>query len=344
MRLGIIGLAGSGKSTIFRALTGTKPDGTQKGYRIATVQVPDKRVDRLAELFRPEKTVKVHLEYLLPSFTQVYSPELRSDESYWNDVRPCDALIHVVRNFVQAGGPPTNPRQDFIRLETDMMFADLVVVEKRLERLELDRKRGKEISPDELALLEACRGMLGEQRPLREEPELAKAPLLRGYTFLSAKPVLVLFNNDDEDPNFPAWEEPPELVSPLVVRGKLEMELSELADEEVLDFMAAYEIDSSAVDRVIQHSCTVVGLVTFFTVIHKEVRAWMVPEGTDALNAAGVIHSDMQRGFIRAEVLAYDDLTASGSYHQAKKDGRVRLEGKNYLVQDGDIIQFHFNI
>lgn len=344
MRLGMIGLGGSGKSTIFQALTGTKLDWAQKGHRIATVQVPDKRVERLAELFKPEKTVRVHLEYLLPSPTQAYSPEGRSDESYWNDIRPCDALIHVVRNFVQAGGAPSTPREDFIKLETDMMFADLVVVEKRLERLELDKKRGKEISPDERALLDACHVMLEGQRPLRDDPELAHAPVLRGFTFLSAKPVLVLFNNSDEDPDYPPWEEPPSLVSPLVVRGKLEMELSELSHEEALEFMAAYEIESSAVDRVIQHSCTVLGLVAFFTVIHKEVRAWMVPEGTDALNAAGVIHSDMQRGFIRAEVLAYDDLTASGSYQQAKKEGRVRLEGKNYLVQDGDIIQFHFNV
>jgi ribosome-binding ATPase YchF (GTP1/OBG family) len=122
------------------------------------------------------------------------------------------------------------------------------------------------------------------------------------------------------------------------------MELAELADEEVEEFLEAYDIDRSAMERVIQHSCNVLGLVAFFTVIHKEVRAWMVPQGTKALDAAGVIHSDMQRGFIRAEVLAYDDLMGTGTYQQAKKEGRVRLEGKDYVVQDGDIIQFHFNV
>jgi len=345
MKLGIIGLQGSGKSTVFQALTGSKlEEASQKGNRIATVTVPDDRVAYLGKLFKPDKTVLPQLEYLLPFGTHGYGLDGRRDESFWNEVRPCDALIQVVRNFKQPGGEIAHPRNDFIKLETDMVFADLVVVEKRIERLDLDKKRGKGISAEERKLLDACLETLEGERPLREDPELAKAPLLKGYTFLSAKPVLVLFNNDDEDMGYPSWEEPPALVNPLVVRGKLEMELAELTDEEAAEFLAAYEIDGSTVERVIQHSCSLLGLVTFFTVIHKEVRAWMVPQGMNALDAAGVIHSDMQRGFIRAEVLAHDDLTAMGSYQQAKKEGRVRLEGKNYIVQDGDIIQFHFNV
>jgi ribosome-binding ATPase YchF (GTP1/OBG family) len=225
-----------------------------------------------------------------------------------------------------------------------MIFADLVVVEKRIERLDLDKKRGKEISAEERTLLEACLQMLEAQRPLRDDPEIATAHLLKGYALLSAKPFLIIFNNDDEDENPPPWEEPPKRFNSCVVRGKLEMELADLTPEEAAEFMTAYHVKSSAMDRVIQHSCSVLALIAFFTVVHKEVRSWMVPHGTTALDAAEVIHSDMKRGFIRAEVLAYDDLLAAGTYPQAKKEGKVRLEGKTYIVQDGDIMTFRFGV
>ncbi len=339
MRLGIIGLPGSGKSTIFQALT-----RSNKGHRIAAVRVPDERVDVLNRLFKPDKTVYARIEYLLPSGTRAYSQDGRSDESFWSEVRPCDALIHVVRNFHRPGGETPHPRDDFLRLETDMIFADLVVVEKRIERLDLDKKRGKKVNAEELLMLSACLRMLEAQRPLRNDTELAVAPLLKGYTFLSAKPVLVLFNNGDEDESPPPWEEPPELHNPLVVRGELEMELAGLPPEEAAEFLTAYHIKDSAVERVIRHSCSVLGLIRFFTVANNEVRCWLIPKETTAIDAAEVIHSDMKRGFIRAEVLAYDDLSSAGTYQEAKKEGKVRLEGKAYTVQDGDIINFHFNV
>jgi hypothetical protein len=345
MRLGIIGLPSSGKSTIFQALTRSRPEEpTHKGHRIVTVQVTDQRVDALSRLFKPDKTVHARLEYSLPSSTKAYSPDGRIDESFWNEVRPCDALIHVVRNFQPPGGEAPHPRDDFVKLETDMIFADLVVVEKRIERLDLDKKRGKEISLEEHQLLEACLRTFEEQRSLRDDPELATAHLLKGFTLLSAKPVLVVFNNNDEDEGLPPWEGPPIPNNRLVVRGKLEMELAALPPEEAAEFLAAYHIKSSAMDRVIQHSCTTLGLIAFFTMVHNEVRSWLIPKETMALDAAGVIHSDMQKGFIRAEVLAYDELMAAGTYQQAKKEGKTRLEGKTYLVQDGDIINFHFNV
>jgi GTP-binding protein YchF len=345
MRLGIVGLAGSGKSTIFQALTRSRSEqGTQKGHRIATVQVRDPRVESLSRLFKPDKTVYARLEYLLPSGTKPYTPNGHGDEGLWNEVRPCDALIHVVRNFHQPGGEEPHPRDDFLKLETDMVFADLVVVERRIERLDQDKKRGKEINDEEQQLLEACLQTLEAQKPLRDDSQLATAHLLKGYTFLSAKPLLVLFNNNDEDEILPTWEGPPELSHPLVIRGKLEMELSELSPEEAAEFFSAYQIKAPATDRVIQYSCDVLGLISFFTVIHNEVRSWMVPEGTSAPDAAEVVHSDMKKGFIRAEVVAHKDLVAAGSYQEAKKEGKVRLEGKTYIVQDGDIITFHFNI
>jgi GTP-binding protein YchF len=345
MRLGIIGLPASGKATIFQALTQSKPEQwAKKGPLIATVQVPDGRVDTLSKLFKPKKTVYAHLEYLLPHGETAYDHSGKGAEALWNEVRPCDALVHVVRNFQQPGGEAPHPREDLLKLETDMIFSDLVVVEKRIERINLDRKRGQEISHEELELLQACLKALEDENPLRDYPELAFAPLLKGYTLLSARPVLTVFNNDEQDENLPQWQEPPTLANALAVRGKLEMELAELSPDDAAEFLTAYHVESPARERVIQHSCHLLGLISFFTVVHEEVRCWLIPRDTTALDAAGVIHSDMKKGFIRAEVLAYDDLIAAGSYQQAKKEAKVGLEGKDCIVQDGDVIYFRFNV
>ncbi len=345
MRLGIIGLPASGKATIFQVLTQSKPEQwAKKGPLIGTVRVPDGRVDTLSKLFKPKKTVYAHLEYLLPHGETAYGHGGKGAEVMWNEVRPCDALGHIVGNFHQSGGETPHPREDLLKLETEMIFADLVVVEKRIERMNLDRKRGQEISHEEQELLQACLKVLEDEKPLRDYPELASAPLLRGYALLSAKPVLAVFNNDEQDEHLPQWQAPPELTNALVVRGKLEMELAELSPEDAAEFFTAYHVESLATERLIQHSCNLLGLVSFFTVVHDEVRCWLIPKDTTALDGAGIIHSDMKKGFIRAEVLAYDDLIAAGGYQQAKKDAKVRLEGKDYIVRDGDVIYFRFNV
>ena len=345
LNLGIIGLPGSGTSTLFQILTRSTSEQTAKrGALIGTVQVPDRRVDTLTELFKPKKTVYAHLEYLLPQAEKAYGIDGKGGETFWNDVRPCNALVHVVRNFHLLGGDAPRPRDDLVKIEGDMIVADLVVVEKRIESIHLDRKRGRKTNDEELALLDECLKVLEDERPLRDHRELALAPLLKGYTLLSAKPVLTIFNNDDEDETLPPWEEPPTPAKALVVRGKLETELAELSPEEVDEFLEAYHVKGSAAERVVRHSCDLLGLISFFTVVHDEVRCWMISEGTTALDAAGVIHSDMKQGFIRAEVLAFDDLAATGSYQQAKKEAKVRLEGKDYVVQDGDVIYFRFNV
>ncbi len=341
----MIGLPGSGTSTIFQLLTQVRnEERAQKGALIGTVQVPDRRVDTLSELFKPKKTVYAHMEYLLPEAEGAYGLDGKGTESFWSDVRPCDALIHVVRNFHLPGGDAPSPRDDLLKIEGDMLVADLVVVEKRIQNIELDRKRGKQINDQELRLLEECLKVLGDESPLRDHPELALAPLLKGYALLSAKLVLTLFNNDDEDETLPPWVEPPKLSRALVVRGRLESELAQLPAEEAAEFSTAYHVEGSAVDRTVRHSCDLLGLISFFTVVHDEVHAWLVRNGVNALDAAGVIHSDMKKGFIRAEVLAYEDLTAAGTYQQAKRDAKVRLEGKEYVVQDGDVIYFRFNV
>jgi GTP-binding protein YchF len=348
MKLGIIGLPGAGKSTIFAALTGARgEDSTQKGprtdQRIGTVRVVDERVDFLAGLFKPKKTTFAQVEYLLPSQVPGAVPS-KSENLIWAEIRVCDALIHVVRNFLASGGVAPEAEPDFWRVEEEMILNDLAVTEKRIERIEMDSRRGNKPNEEEIALLRRCKELLEQGRPLRLDKELADAPLLRGFTFLSGKPQLVILNNDEDDESMPDWKTTPERVERTVVRGRLEMEIASMPPEEAIEFQEEYHIQESALDRVIRNSYELLNLISFFTVLHDEVRAWTIPGGTPALEAAGTVHSDMKKGFIRAEVVSLEHLRVSGSVAEARKSGHVHLEGKEYIVQDGDIIQFRFNV
>lgn len=349
MKLGIIGLPQAGKATIFDALTGARGEGPQqKGgrsdNRIGTVRVADERVDHLSNLYRPKKTTYARVEYLLPSSAGGATSPAMPDSGFWSQARACDALIHVVRNFRGTMGIPPTSEADFKRIEEEMIINDLAVVEKKIERLDLDAKRGKKDEEGLRELIDACRVLLEENRPLRSDLELALSPELRGFTFLSAKPRLLIINNDDEDELFPSWSSPPEPAEVLVVRGSLEKEVASLPPEEAEEFMTAYHIETSALDRVIRSSYELLDLISFFTVGEDEVRAWTISRGTTALEAAGVIHSDIQQGFIRGEVISFEELKRLGSLQEAKKAGQVRLEGKEYVVRDGDIVHFRFNV
>jgi ribosome-binding ATPase YchF (GTP1/OBG family) len=233
---------------------------------------------------------------------------------------------------------------DYRSLDQDLIFEDLIVVERRLERLALDQKRGKKPDPEELNLLERCQESLENEHPLRETGELAAAHKLRGFAFLSAKPQLALFNNADEDDRLPDLTDGPAKADAMVIRGKLEQELARMSPEEAAEFQSEFGVAAAAADRIIQRSYALLGLISFFTVGDDEVRAWTIRRGTPALDAAEVIHSDIKKGFIRAEVLAYKDFLATGSHAEARKQGTVRLEGKHYAVCDGDIINFRFNV
>jgi GTP-binding protein YchF len=341
MKLGVIGLPRCGKSTIFDALTKNIAGPEHKGEsRIAAIQVPDNRLDALSQMYKPPKTIYAQVEYFLPG----YKKDSPKDQSIWTSVRNCDALIHVVRNHAGYGFEKQSPYKDFMQLDQELLLTDLVVTEKRLERIELDRKRGTKMDKDEHALLIDCRKTLENEIPLRKRPDLSSAPELRGFTFLSAKPTLVLFNNEDDSDRLPDIKDLTSKETCLVVRGKLEQELAQMSAEEAAEFLAEFNIPASAMDRVIQKSYELLDLISFFTVISNEVRSWTIKRGTPALDAAEVIHTDMKRGFIRAEVVSFRDLIAAGNYTEAKKRGTVRLEGKAYEVQDGDIIQFRFNI
>ena len=341
MKLGIIGLPRAGKSTLFDALTKNITGTEHKGEeRIATIHVPDDRVDALSRMFKPQKTIYAQVEYFLPGF-KTDSPR---EQSIWISVRDCDALLHVIRNHTAYGFEKQSPLDDFIKLDQELILADLMVVEKRLERIDLDEKRGKKMDQEEKALLIQCRQTLEKEIPLRKKSDLSSAPKLRGFTFLSAKPVLVLFNNEDDDDRMPDIKNLTAEEACQVVRGKLEQELAQMPPEESAEFLSEFNIPASAMDRIIRQSYAFLNLISFFTTISNEVRAWTIKKGTQALDAAEVIHSDMKKGFIRAEVVSFQDLMDAGSYAEAKKRGTVRLEGKTYEVQDGDIVQFRFNI
>ncbi|KPJ97267.1 MAG: GTP-binding protein [Desulfobacterales bacterium SG8_35] len=345
MKLGIIGLPGAGKATLFEALTKIVTDEASRKPedRLGTIRVPDERVERLSAMYNPKKTIFAQVEYLLP-FMPMQKPGQKGDETAWTAVRTCDALIHVVRNFKGFGEEPATPLDDFARINEEMIFADLLVVEKRLERLGLDQKRGRKADPEELRLLAECKELLEKEQALRQNPELAAAPQLRGFTFLSGKPMLILFNNGDEKEEMPEIGDALTGEKCLAIRGRLEHELAQMDEDEAREYQAEFNISTSAMDRMISLSYELLGLISFFTVGPDEVKAWTIKRDTLAVDAAEVIHSDIKKGFIRAEVVAYNDLMEAGSYKDARQKGTVRLEGKTYAVQDGDIIEFRFNV
>jgi hypothetical protein len=269
---------------------------------------------------------------------------MKKDINVWTPVRDCDALIHIVRNFSGYGLEAPAPYKDFISIDQELILADLVTVEKRIERIETDKKRGKKTDQEELTLLNSCLESLGKEIPLRKITEVASAQVLKGFAFVSGKPMLVLFNNSDDDAQFPDVKDLLTREECMVIRGKLEQELSRMSTEEASVFLSEYGIKESARERVIKKSYELLGLISFFTVGEDEVRAWTIKKDTKALDAAEVIHSDIKKGFIRAEVVSFKDLMDAGNYHEARKRGTVRLEGKTYSVQDGDIINFRFNV
>ncbi|MDL2226885.1 DUF933 domain-containing protein [Deltaproteobacteria bacterium OttesenSCG-928-M10] len=256
-------------------------------------------------------------------------------------MRETEVLLLVIRNFPQEGLDAPNPAKEIADLESELIVSDYLVVEKRLERMAEEVKRGKKNDPEELELLTRAKEELEANRPLRHDPVYARSPKLRGFAFLSAKPLLAVLNNGDDD------DRAVDLGGPwpsVVVRGRLEEELAGLEPEEAAEFLAEYNLAESASARVIRQVYDLMGLISFFTVGEDECRAWTIGGGETALEAAGAIHSDIQKGFIRAEVVAYEDFAQAGGMNEVKKKGAFRLEGKTYVVADGDIVHFRFNV
>ncbi|HEU5205512.1 MAG TPA: redox-regulated ATPase YchF [Candidatus Limnocylindrales bacterium] len=366
MQIAIVGLTGSGKTTVFNTLTrGHAETGGYGGVtmNVGVVKVPDERLGRLAEIFRPKKIVHADVTYVdLPAPPPSTEGHVGTEElpaEHLARLRDSDALLHVVRAFEDPSHPhpesSVDPARDLERLDLEFILADLSMTDRRLERLSTSGRHGtqaeRESNEREERILRRLKEALEAGTPIRDvelEPEDEKQ--IRGFRFLSQKPVLVLLNVGEND-----LAAAPELVSSIAgsyrhdkalvdaLSARIEMELGELEPDEAAVFMEELGIAESGLDRVIGLSYRLLGLVSFLTAGPDEVRAWPIVDGSSAVDAAGVIHTDLAKGFIRAETVAYEDLLELGSMAEAKKAGRLRSEGKTYRVRDGDVIEILFS-
>jgi ribosome-binding ATPase len=362
MQVTIVGLPGSGKTTAFNALTGGHAEtgafsGSRAAPNVSVVKVPDERVDRLAALFNPKKSVYADVTYVDVAIPAGAAREGTINPDVLALVRNADALLHVARAFEDpALGVAADPWRDVDELDLEFTVADLSVIEKRLERLKTQGRHGSQAERDqaqrEEELLKRLEPHLSEGRPLRsfgltDDEEL----LLRGYRFLTQKPVLVVLNVDEgrlpevaalESSGRDRYGEPQTDVAALA--GKIEAEIGELPEEDARLFMDDLGIAEPSRGRVIRLTYDLLGLFSFYTAGEDECRAWTIRRGSTAVDAAGAIHSDLARGFIRAEVIGVDDLLAAGSTAEARKRGILRQEGKTYVVQPDDVLQILFNV
>jgi hypothetical protein len=356
MRLGIIGLPQSGKTTIFNALTRGDLPVTMSGGRFevhtAVVDVSDPRVDRLTEMFKPEKKVYAKVTYADIAGLEGEPAKAGIAGQLLNQLTQMDGFVHVVRCFENASVPHPSgnidPARDIASMDGEFLLNDLISIERKLERLGEERRKGggrdKTVIDREMQLFERMKDALAQDMPLRDvEMSDEDEKTLSGFGFLTRKPILILLNLSDAQPA-PAIEYP-HLSSQVVgLQGKLEMELAQLPPDEAEMFMGEYGIEELGLSRVIHLSYNLMGLQSFFTVGEDEVRAWTIRRGASAVEGAGVIHTDLQKGFIRAEVVSYQDLMALGGMAEARSRGKLRLEGKEYIVQDGDIMHIRFHV
>jgi GTP-binding protein YchF len=365
MQLGIIGLARSGKTTVFNAVTrGTAQVGAYSSSaqpNVGVVNVPDERVDRLAALYKPKKTTYATIQYVdFPAAGESFGKGEGPAGKFINELGRMDALIHVVRAFEDDSVPhpevTLDVERDIATMDLELAFADLASIEKRLQRIEAEMRSIKAGERDVLLrtkdVLARLKAGLEADVPIREQglgEEDTKA--LEGSQFLTATPMLVIVNIGDSDlPRRAELEERyrEQLRRPqrdvAVFDGRFEMELNELSEEEAAEFRESAGVTESGMAGAIRLSYHLLGLISFLTAGPDECRAWTIPEGSTAPEAAGKIHSDLRRGFIRAEVVRFEDLMAAGSEAEARKRGLLRTEGKQYVVHDGDVLNILFNV
>lgn len=360
MRLGIIGLPNSGKTTIFNALTGSsypaEPFSSgQLEVHTAVVNVPDMRVRHLSEVYHPRK-----ITYASVTYTDIGGLDKGVGEGglsgpMRNELQQVDGFLHVIRAFendeVLHPQESIDPVRDLETMDSEFLLLDLIAVENRLARLEEERKKGKVDrvqNAKETALMERLHAQLENEGPLRDL-ELAddEIKLIRGYGFLTLKPVLVIFNTGENDPDPAANLAYNHQRSTVVtLKGRLEADIAQLDDPgDVAMFLAEYGLEQPSRERVLRLSYDLLGIQAFFTYGEDEVRAWPIPRNASAVTAAGTIHTDLARGFIRAEVVGYDDfITAGSDMNAVKAAGKMRLEGKDYRVRDGDLMVIRFNV
>jgi GTP-binding protein YchF len=355
MRLGIIGLPQSGKTTLFNALTrGTQPTGATGRIEVhtAVVDVPDPRVDRLTDMFKPKKKIYTKVTYSDIAGLDGSASKAGISGTLLNQLSQMDGFIEVVRCFEDENLPhpsgSIDPLRDILAMDSEFVLNDLIAIERKLERLAEERKKGagrdKAVIEREIELFTRLQAALNEETPLRDvEIGAEEEKMMAGFGFLSRKPLLVVLNlaEGQRAPEIAYAHKHTQLVA---LQGRLEMDIAQLSPEEAELFLQEYGIEEPSLNKMIRLSYDLLGLQSFFTAGEDECRAWTVRRGALAPEAAGVIHTDLQKGFIRAEVVAYDDLMALGSMAAAKSHGKLRLEGKEYPVKDGDILNIRFNI
>ncbi|MBN1344019.1 MAG: redox-regulated ATPase YchF [Phycisphaerae bacterium] len=354
MKVALIGMPGSGKTTLFSAVTGHEPSPAHMGQeQMAVVKVPDPRLQVLADIYKPERIVPATLDFVDFPGVGLTSPQAQSDfRRHAANIRGCDALVVVLRAFESDAIPPyrdrIDPVADLDELRTEFIFADLEVAANRIERL---RKQITKPTPTqeqdkrELALLERCHETLENERPLSSDVRSEEERnAVKSYAFLTLKPLIVAVNVAESDVGKPLALQCDDAAASLALSAEIEAEIAQLDPDDRPEFMADLGITEPALDSLVHACYQALGLVSFLTVGDDEVRAWTIPAGTPAVEAAGKIHTDIARGFIRAETVTYDDLIAAGDIKTAKTAGNVRLEGKTYVVKDGDVINFRFNI
>ena len=350
MKVGLTGFSRAGKTTLYNALTGLSATvggfETRHEAAMAVVKVPDPRVDALSEIVHPKD--KKYAEVTFLDFPPSQERKAALENQSVVQLREVDAMAQVVRAFDDPlADEPAAPVRDLNAFQAELILADLAVIEKRMERIrkEASKDRGREMD-----LLARCQSTLEEERPLRGLEFLPEErTLLSGFAFLSEKPLLVVYNSDES-----ALQEPlpadvseyaqTENLTVVPVCGKLEMEIAQLEADERAEFLSELGLSETARDRFIRHAYAHLRLMSFFTAGPMEVRAWTITRETAAVNAAGKIHSDIERGFIRAEVISYDDYIEHRGETGCRSAGRLRLEGKDYRVQDGDVMHIRFNV
>ena len=359
MKITIIGLSNSGKTTVFNALTGLHIETavyptTSGDPHLGVVKVPDERVERLSEIFKPKKIAYATIEYM--DFLGITKGDIKQNRKVFDLIKDADAIVHVVRAFEDEsvvhplGG--IDPARDIETLELELIFGDLEFVEKRLERMEENIRRGKKPDESEKKLLLKCRDILMKETPLRDvEFSEEERKAMRPLQFSSTVPEVIVVNIGEKDLQTDAAKNLQSTLNArfpslpvLTLCGKIEMEIAQLSPDEKKPFLDELGIDEPASNKLIHTCYDILGLISFLTVGEDEVRAWTIKKQTSALHAAGKVHSDIERGFIRAEIISYNDFIASGTMHAAREKGLLRLEGKTYEVRDGDIINFRFNV
>ncbi len=362
LNCGIVGLTLSGKSTVFNVITRAGAEvkpyaGGKTDPNKAVVSVPDARFDKLVEIFQPKKITPAPVEFVdLAGLSRDASKGAGLGNSFLSFVAESEALIHVVRCFDNPDVPhpeeSVDPLRDWNIVETELILRDLSVIENRLKKLQ-DKKKPSPEEQAEKNLLERCRDHLYQELPLREMTFSAEETrIVRGFTFLTLKPELVVLNLDETQAakELPWLESMKKLASDrglglVKLFGRMEMEIADLEPEEQAEFLAELGITEPGRERLIREAYLLLGLMYFFTVGKEEVKAWTIRKGSTAVEAAGAIHSDLARGFIRAQVVHYDDFATNGfSNPQCREKGLLRLEGKEYPVKDGDIIEIRFNV